>query len=376
MATPQSSFIIQRYDSFGGTFVDSQYLGSAYKTDKPYVFENTITQIFSAQNDLFNGKLLTNMTGGKLKIQEIDSEVYRWSLMGAEEKFARVVENLEASNTTPGLNGLPFRIKLDLNYYAAPDVLFGQDNEYPLAIVDGPIADGTGFIYTVRLQDNNPANFVPPSLLAVGQEFSKVWTSVASEYNGQFGGQQYPNSFKLESQVSAFAQKITVTDKAWRDEGKLGVKFLYTDMNGKTTEANRFLPMAEAKMWDELYKSMEAQLVYGKKQTIMGPDGYPVRTGAGLRQQLKDSWQEYYNGPLSVSDLKDFLLDIFVTRKNEQSRKTVAVTGTLGAQLFHDALVAVSNGFLTVDTHFVNKVASNVDTPHLAYGKHGCRLAA
>lgn len=88
----------------------------------------------------------------------------------------------------------------------------------------------------------------------------------------------------------------------------------------------------------------------------------------GLRQQMKDSWQEYYNGPLSIIDLKDFLLDIFITRKDENERKTVVVTGTLGAQLFHDALVAISNGFLTVDTHFINKIASPVDTPHLAYG--------
>lgn len=279
MATPQSSFIIQRLPSFGGTFIDSQYLGMAYETGKPHIFENTLTQIFSSQNDLFQGKLLTNMTGGKMNTKEIDNEVYRWTLMGAEEKFARVVENLESSNTTPGLNQLPFKIKLDLNYYAAPDVLFGEDNEYPLAIVDGPIADGTGYIYTVKLQGDNPSAFMPPALLSPGKEFSKVWTSVASEYNGQFGGQQYPNSFKLESQVSAFAQKITVTDKAWRDEGKLGIEFNYT-AEGKTKKATRFLPMAEAKMWDELYKSIEAHLVYGKKQTVPGPDGYWIKTGS------------------------------------------------------------------------------------------------
>ncbi len=111
MATPQSSFIIQRLPSFGGTFIDSQYLGMAYETGKPHIFENTLTQIFSSQNDLFQGKLLTNMTGGKMNTKEIDNEVYRWTLMGAEEKFARVVENLESSNTTPGLNQLPFKIK-------------------------------------------------------------------------------------------------------------------------------------------------------------------------------------------------------------------------------------------------------------------------
>lgn len=368
MATPQSSFIIERLPSFGGTFVDSQYLGHSYETGNPHVFENTITKIFSSQNMLYTGKLITNMTGAKAGgTKEIDIEIYRWTLQGAEEKSARVVENLEASNTTPGLGLTPFRLKLDLNYYAMPDVLFGEDNEYPLAILDGPIPDGTGYIYTVKLQGDNPAVFVPTTMLEPGKEFNKVWTSTPSEYNGVFGGTQYPNSFKLESQVGAFAQKFTVTDKAWREEGRLKVEFLYT-VDGKTKKATRFLPMAEAKMWNELYKSMEAQLVYGKKQTQPGPDGYWIKTGPGLRQQMKDSWVQYYNGPLSISQLKDFLLDIFITRIPESERRTVVHTGTLGAQLFHDALVAISNGFLTVDTNWINKIASPVDTPHLAYG--------
>jgi len=369
MATPQSSFIIQKYNGFGGSFVDSQYLGAAYKTGKPHVFENTLAMVFSSETNLFTGKLLTAMTGGKGSIgtKEIDSEIYRWTLQGAEEKYARVVENLESSNTTPGLNGLPFRLKLDLNYYHSPDVLFGKYNEYPLEIVEGPIADGTGFIYTVRIQGDNPSMFLPADSLEIGTEYCKVWTTVASEFNDEGGTQQYPDSFKLESQVGAFAQELTITDKAWRDEGKIAIEFMYT-VDGKTKKATRFLAMAEAKMWDELYKSMEAQMVYGKKQTTQGPNGYWKKTGPGLREQLKDSWQEYYTGPLSVSDLKDFLLDIYVTRKDVMDRRTVGMTGTLGSQLWHDALVAISNGFLTVDTNFINKVASPVETPHLAYG--------
>ncbi len=159
-----------------------------------------------------------------------------------------------------------------------------------------------------------------------------------------------------------------VTDKAWRDQGKMEVEFTYTDMNGKTQKATKFLAMAEAKMWDELYMSMEAQLTYGKKMTTPGPDKYWIKTGPGMREQLKDGWIEYYNGPLTVNRLKDYLMDIFFTRENETSRKVVAMTGTLGSLLFHDALVAVANGFLSVDTHFIEKIASPTSTPHLAYG--------
>lgn len=85
---------------------------------------------------------------------------------------------------------------------------------------------------------------------------------------------------------------------------------------------------------------------------------------------LQDSWIEYYNGPLTVTKLKDYLMDIFFTRTDETNRKVTAMTGTLGSLLFHDALAAVANGFLTIDTHFIQKTGgvAGVETPHLAYG--------
>lgn len=370
MPTPQSSFIIKHYDGFGGKFVDSDYLGAAYESGKPHIFEGTLMKIYSSRSRFFTGKPLIGMTGGKgmAGTKEIEDEIYRWRLQGAEEKSAISLENLEASNTTPGLNGTTFRIKLDLDYFSYPDVLFGEDNEYPLQVVEGPIADGTGFIYVVRIQTDNPNVFLPNTYMDAGREFSKVWTSIPSEYNQWFGGQQYPNSFMLENQVGFFGQSLSLTDKLLRQQGRLGVEFMYTDYSGSSKKVTSFMPMAEAKMWDEFYRSMEVQLVYGKRSTTPGKDKYWVKTGPGMREQLKDSWIQNYNGALSVNLLQDYLMSIFYAREDEQNRKVVAMTGTLGSILFHNALVAVSNGFLTVDTHYIDKMSSPVETPHLAYG--------
>jgi hypothetical protein len=369
MPTPQSSFVIKQYDGFGGKFVDSDYLGAAYETGKPHMFEGTLMKIYSSRSRFFTGKSLIGMTGakGSLGTKEIDTELYRWRLQGAEERTAMSIENVEAS-TTPGIGNTTFKIKLDIDYFAHPDVLFSEDNEWPLAIVNGPIADGTGFIYEVKIQTDSPAAYLDPALLEAGRQFNKVWTSIPSEYNQWFGTQQYPNSFMLENQVGFFGQAIHVTDKALRDQGRLEVEFMYTDYAGKSTKVSKFMPMAEAKMWDEFYRSMEVQLVYGKKSTSPGKDKYWVKTGPGMREQLKDAWNLPYNGVLTVNMIQDYLMSIFYAREDEQNRKVVAMTGTLGSILFHNALVAVANGFLTVDTHFIEKVSSPVETPHLAYG--------
>lgn len=370
MPTPQSSLIIKHYEGFGGNFLDSQYLGFSYDAAKPHVFENTLMKMYSSRSRFFTGgKLLTAMlgTGASYSTKEIEGDVWRWTLQGAEHRSAIVTEVVETS-TTPGLGLTTFRVKLDINYFARPDVLMGEDNDFTMEIVEGPIPDGEGYVYTLRLQGDNPSRSFPVSELAIGKRFEKVWTSVASEMNQEYGTQQAPSSFMLENQLGYFAQKITVTDKALRTEGRLGVKFIMTDEAGKQTQVSRFLPLYEARMQDELYSGIEAALVYGKKETRPATNGYALKTGSGMREQIKDGWVRYYNGVLTVNLLRDYLMDIFFTRENENQRSVKIMTGTLGSILFHQALANLANGFLTVDTHFIRSAQGVGPTPGLAFG--------
>jgi hypothetical protein len=112
--------------------------------------------------------------------------------------------------------------------------------------------------------------------------------------------------------------------------------------------------------------SMEAQMHYGRKQTKPGPNDYWKKTGPGLRQQLADSWIDYYNGALTVNRIKDYLLSIFFSREDEQNRKVVAMTGTLGSMIFHDLLASEASSFFTMDTNFISQVSKN--PRHLSFG--------
>lgn len=92
----------------------------------------------------------------------------------------------------------------------------------------------------------------------------------------------------LESQLGYFGQKLTVTDRALRQEGRLGIEVIMNDGSGRESRTSRFLPYAEARMQNELYTSIEHQLLIGKKSTKPGPQGYVKRSGSGIREQLKD----------------------------------------------------------------------------------------
>jgi len=370
--TAGSSMIIKHYDGFGGNFIDSQYLGASYDgVGKPHVFQDTLMRIFSSQNRFITngGKLLIGMTGAKgpINTMEIDTEIYRWYLQGADYRTARVIENPESSNTVLGINNTVFRLKLDLDYYAEPDVLLAENNNYALEVIGDPIQEGNGYVYSFRLQGDDMSQYLPSYLVDPGRELSKGWTSVQSEYNEKFGTQQYPSSMQLEHQISYFAEKQTVTDKAWRNQGRLGVKFLYKDpMSGADKSVEKFLPYAEAVMQDQFHMDMEVQMMFGKKQTRAGHKGYWKKTGNGVREQLKDSWIDIYSSALTVTRLKDYLLNIFFARVNEGDRKMVAMTGTYGSLQFHNMLASVASSFLTVDTMFTQMLSK--DPRHLSFG--------
>lgn len=370
MANPKSSFVIKQYEGFGGNFVDTQYLGQAYDAAKPYLMENTLMKIYSSNSRFFSSKPLLGMLGsGAYGTKEITGEVYRWRLQGAEIRYARQIENPESANAAPGLNGTTFRIKTDIGYYQYPDVLFSEDNTKPLAVVEGPIFDGTGNVYVVKLQTDNPMAYLDPKYLETGRRFNKVWTSVPSEMNQWYGTQQTPSNLMLESQLGYFANSIKVTDRAMREQGRLGIDFIATDTTGKESLiSSNFMPYYEAKMRDEFYRSMEVQGVYGQKSTTPGKDGYWTKTGPGIRQQLADGWIEYVSSSPSVSFLKDYLMTIYNSRADETNRKIVMMTGMIGSTNFHDALAAVANGFLTMDTHFIQDTPSSNGTPSLSYG--------
>lgn len=91
-------------------------------------------------------------------------------------------------------------------------------------------------------------------------------------------------------------------------------------------------------------------------------------TGLNLTSLVEYNCQ-YFSGPLSVSMLQDYLLNIFFGRTDESNRGVTIMTGQLGAILFHNALAAVANGFLTVDSHFIRSASNPASsTPGLAYG--------
>ncbi len=361
-------------DGLGGNNFNSTHLVRTYGIDKTHDLSANATnmaQLFSA-TDKYQDKPMVSMTEAKGKKTYLTSNQYTWKLRGHQKQKLRVVAVTETS-TTPGLGKGTFEIVLDKGWFKYPDVLIGENEDYPIEVVGVPVPHGVnGWKFTVQLQTDNNNTFFPTELLQVGKEFHKTSTSVADEMNQDYGTMQFNSVFELRSQTGNVAEEVSFTDKALRVDKNSGNKVQklkqwrvpFLDNSGKTFY--NFMPMAEAEVWNNIYDDIEWALTYGRKSTRTGPQGYLKRTGPGLRQQQEDGNLLFHNGNLTLSRLDEWLSSIYRGRKDATpaSRKIVLSTGEEGAIMFHNMVASDASQFFTADTHYIR----GKDFRHMSYG--------
>ena len=362
-------------EGFGGNSVDSSHLFRAYGLDQPHDFSrnaNFIGKLF-ASTDRYHGKPIVGMTEGKGKKSYLTSDQYTWMLQGHNLVKPRVAEVVETS-TTPGISGTEFRVVLDKDWFKTPDVVIPQSNKYPLRIESGPIPRSSGYEYRMTLQGSNlDGRFVPAALLAVGQEFFKTSSEVANEGNKDYGTIQFQSVLEFRSWVGQVAAKFEYTDRAARiagnDQNRLWM-VPYQDEDGNKYKG--FMSLAEAKLFDRVYKDIEWSLVYGRRDVAPGPEGYLMRVPAGLRQQLESSNRLTHNGNLTLAGLEDWLQSIYRGRTDADSnaRKVILSTGEKGALMFDQMVAVEARSFTTVDTMTITKARETGSKAynHLAFG--------
>ena len=366
-------------------FVDSDMLASAYQVyGKPHEMGTKMTQLFASKSNFWEAKPLLGSTEGSGRVEMVDNEIYRWYLEGAETAAVIVAAKLVEDGSRPGLNGESFEIAFTQKRFTVSEVITGEDENYPLLVVDGPIYEGGHYKYVVKPASDTNFEF-PEHLLEAGREFTKGYNINNLELTRERGGQSYNERFRLQSQIGAFGQEIMVTDKAFREDARingknydkvasndgklLSVPFKWRDKaTGSVKTSNKFMMMAEAKMHEELAASKEYAMWLGHRFTKLDANGYVKRMGPGLRQQMQDGWIHRYSGALTERMLQEYLMDIFFSRLTQGDRKVRAMSGTGGSMIFHDLLAASASSFLTVDSNYIQKTNSKGITNELRYG--------
>lgn len=376
--------------AWGGSFFDSLTHAAMFKRYQPFNFGVRTSQLFSSKlgSHLVNKKF-TYMTSAKKNVYVLPggTDDYQWYLMGDADVDFRITELLVAADAQPGKGNLPFKIAADRDWLHEPAVIKLEGSNLPLLrIIGQPIQRSVNsWEYEVELQTGDPNAWIPVEYLMPGRRFIRVSTLVSDELNGKYAPDQYGEMFKLQSWVANYANKAEFTDKfirteiacrtegrslpsnagysvggAMYSEGAISSGYLYQQefqSNDKTTiEKGVFVSKIEARLLERTEMDREMAMEFGQLQkTVDRESGRTIKAAPGWRQIVRDGHYKEHNGTLTLSEIYEYLQQIFITRKSFTDRHIMIASGEAGIEFLSRLIAAEASQFQYIDTLFSSK---------------------
>jgi hypothetical protein len=315
---------------------------------------------------------------------------YKWQIPVTQD-LPYIVEDIESANTTKGVDGQLFKIKLNKRTFGHGDIItYDKYNGVEMYITaDDIIPAGDGFIYTVQLVNNDSTKYLDNKYLRVGTKVSRKG-SARGEYGERFsdignvnagfrefynyvGGAEAHVHYSISSRADLMMKGGMKADgtvpviEMWRNfdknvdpsvssledmaskMGKDYVKKAY--QNGQLTRS--FLTTLEAAHLTKIANDIETYLMWGQGGKVKqdGPDD--IRLSVGLWKQLDNSFKRIYNkGTFNLDLFKSEIFNFFNGKVEFQGpdpkRALVVQTGLGGMKLINEAIKkeAINSGLV------------------------------
>ncbi len=319
--------------------------------------------------------------GGK-NVIEVDNPrgEFKWQIPVAQD-LPYVTEDIEAGNTTKGIDGQTFRIKLNKRAFSHTDLItYDKYNGAEMYITDEDITPaGDGWIYTVQLVNNDNFRYLDNKYLKSGTKIFRAG-SARGEYGERFADINASSGFREFYNYLSTAEAdvhYTISSRAdlmlrggvkgdgtmavtelWRNFDKnldpsvsdlstmvsiMGKDYVKKAMeNGSLSRS--FITNLEAACLTKIGNDIEYQLMWGKGGKISRA-GQPddMRLSVGLWKQLDNSYKRIYNKATFTLDLFKSEIFNFFNGKVEfkgpdPKRKLVVQTGMAGMKLINAAI--------------------------------------
>jgi len=324
---------------------------------------------------------------------------YKWQIPVAQD-LPYIIEDIESSNATKGIDGQTFKIKINKRYFGHGDIItYDKYNGVEMYItVDDIIPAGDGFIYTVQLVNNDNTKYLDNKYLKVGtkvfrkgsargeygERFSDLGNVSAGfrEFYNYVGGAEAHVHYSISSRADLMMKGGMKADgtvpviEMWRNfdknvdpsvtnletmaekMGKDYVKKAYA--NGQLTRS--FLTTLEAAHLTKIANDIETYLMWGQGGKVRqdGPDD--IRLSVGLWKQLDNSYKRIYNrGSFNLDLFKSEIFNFFNGKVEfkgpDPQRSLIVQTGMGGMKLVNEAIKkeAVNSG-LVLNAHELGAV--------------------
>jgi len=296
-----------------------------------------------------------------------------------------VTEDIEPSNTTKGIDGQKFRVKLSRREFGHGDIFtYDKMNGLEMYVTDDDIVEiGDQVIYTVQLVNNNNSQYLDNKYLTsqtrmfrvgsargeYGERFSTITTQAGFREFYNFVGQSDAHvSYAISSRAKLMAEKgmkadgtVPVTE-IWRNfdttldpsitsltqmKSIMGQEYINKAVAAGTLKGT-FLTNLEAAHLTKIAKDIENYLMWGKGGRIKqdGPDD--IRLSVGLWKQLDSSYKRVYTKPnFSLKMFRTELYNFFVGKVEfsgpNPERELIVQTGIGGMQMIMEAIKNEAN---------------------------------
>lgn len=314
---------------------------------------------------------------------------YKWETPVVQD-LPYIIEDVEPLNTTKGVDGTTFKLKLNKREFGHGDIItYDKYNGVEMYItVDDILPMGDGFIYTVQLVNNDNYKFLENKYLAsgtkvfrkgsargeYGERFSDIQTKTGfRQFYNFVGGAEAHVHYSVSSRADLMIKgglnsdgSIPVTE-IWRTFDKnidpsvtslenmvtvMGKEYVKKAMsNGNLSRT--FLTTMESAHLSKVATDIETYLMWGHGGRIKqdGPDD--MRLSVGLWRQLDNSFKRVYNKSGFTLDLFKAEIYNFYAGKVEfqgpdPKRSLIVQTGIGGMKLVNEAIKreAVNSGLV------------------------------
>lgn len=363
--------LITKETEWIANMTEMNHLGAALIA-KPHVMQSKINELFSARNIYADNPLTSFLEGSKITEEYISSTHWEWQVKDANVRPLMAVENLNPETNSKVCDGKSLGIlKVEKNWWLPGDYVFpGGDKKYQARIMDVAKAHGDGYAYTIRLASDDPKAFIPSQYFEAGALWSKLY-SMYGEATEQSGSTVFSFPISLMNSMSKYRKQYSITDYA-------STQVLAVKMPDSTGRLHDFwIRYAEVEYWLQWRRELERGLWYSRStETVLDHNGRPVRSGAGIQEQLEDAPRQAYN-TLTADLLEDFIMGVSYGRtKPGQNTLIKGYTGEYGMLNVHKAAVDAidKGGFVKNIEEFTTKMNSPYHQNAYGYGYQFLRL--
>ena len=391
MATPvlNNGIFLRDTNYQASSHVDSYHLVNMLKTAEP--MDLGPVDIWAMAQKVEMPLYQLSSFGGKniIMVDNARGE-YKWQTPVSQE-LPYIIENIiPDGNTTPGIDGQTFQIKINRREFGHGDIItYDKYNGVEMYVTaDDILTIGDGFIYTVQLVNNDNYRYIDVKYLQngtklfrkgsargeYGERFSDIMTRAGfREFYNFVGGAEAHVHYSISSRADLMIKggmnadgTVPVTE-IWRNfdksmdpaitkiedmVGTMGKDYVKRAMsNGSLTRT--FLTTMEAAHLTKIATDIETYLMWGHGGRVKqdGPDD--IRLSVGLWKQLDNAFKRVYNKnnfslELFRSELYNFYAGRVEFQGPDPKRQLIVQTGMGGMRLVNEAIKqeAVNSGLV------------------------------